>query len=143
MAASSKGQDAGFSLVELLAVIAIVAAVTSLFLPSITGAGDRVSMGAEARHLGRTLRVAQARAIARHGDVTVHADLDADTVKIVEDNALEKLRANLASVDPVGDLVYGADGGPSAAKTYTLSDTDGNVRTVRVAAGTGHVSYGP
>ncbi len=143
MAAACKHPDGGFSLVELLAVIAIVVAAASLFLPAIIGAGDRVSIGAEAKHLGRTLRVAQARAIARHGNMTVRVDLDADTVAIVEDNAVEKLRADLASVDPAGDIVYGADGGPSAAKTYTLSDADGNVRTVQVAAGTGHVSYGP
>ncbi len=143
MAAACKRRNAGSSLIELLAVIAIIVAAASLFLPAITGAGNRVSIGAEAKHLGRTLRVAQARAIARHGNVTVHTDLDADTVAIVEDNAVEKLRADLASVDPAGDIVYGADGGPSAAKTYTLSDADGNVRTVQVAAGTGHVSYGP
>jgi type II secretory pathway pseudopilin PulG len=140
---SCKRRSAGSSLVEILAVIAIIVAVAGLFLPAITGAGGRVSIDAEARHLGRTLRVAQARAIARHEDVTVHADIDADTVAIVEDNAVEKLRADLTSVDPAGDLVYGADGGPSSAKNYTLSDADGNLRTVQVAAGTGHVSYGP
>jgi type II secretory pathway pseudopilin PulG len=141
--AACKRRSTGSSLVEILAVIAIIVAVAGLFLPVITGAGGRVSIDAEARHLGRTLRVAQARAIARHASVTVHADIDTDTVTIVEDNLVEKLRADLASVDPADNLVYGADGGPSAAKSYTLSDADGNVRTVQVAAGTGHVSYGP
>jgi type II secretory pathway pseudopilin PulG len=130
-------------LIELIAVLAILIAGATLLLPRLERSDERSILRAEARRLGRFLRVAQSRAMALHGDVTVEADTEADTVTLVEDNQVEHLAADLVSVNPPGTLVFSLDGGPSAAKTYTLLGRDGESRTVTVAAGTGHVGYGP
>ena len=124
-------------------MIAILAALASVWLPRLEGVEPRERLDAEAGHLARTLRLAQARAIATHGPVTVRADLAADTLTLVEDASVERLRADLAGVDPTGDLVFSLDGSPSSMKTYALVGDGGETRTVTVAAGTGHVGLGP
>ena len=124
-------------------MIAIVAALASLWLPRLQGVEPRHRLAEEAGHLARTLRLAQSRAIATHAPVTVRADLGADTVTFVEDAAVERLHVDLAGVDPAGDLVFSLDGSPSSEKTYALTGEDGATRTVTVAAGTGHVRTGP
>jgi prepilin-type N-terminal cleavage/methylation domain-containing protein len=139
----SSNPVSGFTLIELVVVLVIVIAGATLLLPHLERADDRSVLKAESKRLGHFLRVAQSRAMARHGDVTVEADTEDDTVTLVEDNQVERLRVDLTSVTPPGTLVFSLDGGPSAAKTYTLVGQGGSTRTVSVAAGTGHVGYGP
>ena len=142
-AAASKGLREGFSLLELLIVLAIVVAVSGLILPHLAGVGDRTDLDAESRRLGRLVRLAQARALSTRSDVTVRTDTASEQVFIAGEDLVENLRVDLQSVDPPGDLVFSPDGGPSSEKTYTLVGGGGQSRTVTVKAGTGHVAYGP
>jgi Tfp pilus assembly protein FimT len=156
VAAASSGSERGATLVELLAVLAIVAAAASLWIPRLEGAEARALLRADARRVVTALRGAQARALARHAAVTVRADPARDTITIVEedssgvpgeagtgtDPSVERLGVDLEAVEPDGDLVFSLDGGPSSAKRYTLT-AGGEVRRVAVTAGTGHVREEP
>lgn len=142
-AAVSKELRGGFSLLELLIVLAIVVAVSGLMLPHMMGADGRIDLDAESHRLGRLVRLAQARALATRSDVTVRTDTAAGQVFIDGEDLAEKLRVDVQTVVPPGDLVFSPDGGPSSEKTYTLVGSGGESRTVTVKAGTGHVAYGP
>ena len=142
VAASNRNRD-GFSLLELLAVLAIIVATATLFVPHLVGVEDRITLNAESTQLGRLLRLAQSRALSTRGNMTLQADTLNDRITIVEDNFVRNLRVDLTAVDPPGDLVFSPAGGPSSEKTYTLLGPTGESRTVTVKAGTGHIAYGP
>jgi type II secretory pathway pseudopilin PulG len=153
VAAASRKSERGATLVELLAVLAIVAAAASLWMPRLERVEERALLRADTRRVVTALRGAQARALARHGSVTVRADPARETIAIVEDDpeapgeagveiSLERLGVDLGAVEPEGDLVFSLDGGPSSAKRYSLA-AGGEVRHVVITAGTGHVREEP
>lgn len=142
VAACRSGSE-GFSLLELLAVLSILAGGATLLLPRIADRQADLVLRAETKRVGRLIRLTQAEALARHGDASVVADVAEETLVIGQDKLVEKLRVDLVAVDPPGALVFSFDGGPSAETTYTLSDPEGRTTTVKVSAGTGHVVYGP
>lgn len=143
VAVASRQDCRGFSLLELLAVLAIIVAAATLFVPHLVGVEDRITLDAESAQLGRLLRLAQSRALSTRGNMTLQADTSNDRITIVEENLVTRLRVDLTTVEPPGDLVFSPTGGPSSEKTYTLLSPTGESRTVTVKAGTGHIAYGP
>lgn len=141
--AASNRARAGFSLLELLAVLAILAGGATLLLPQVANRQDDLVLRAETKRVGRLVRQAQAEALATHASASVAADPAADTLTVGNEKRVEKLRVDLVSVVPPGDLVFSFDGGPGAQTTFTLADPGGGTATVTVSAGTGHVVYGP
>ena len=78
----------GFTLVELLVVLAIIAVLLALFRPSFMGAEHRVSLQQETNNIQRIIGLARSRAIATRAYVAVEFDLQVypavDTVRILE-----------------------------------------------------------
>jgi general secretion pathway protein H len=74
-----KRATAGFSVVEMLAVLAIIALVTALAMPLALRPSDALRLQAAARDLIGALRLTRAAAIARNADVALTIDVDRRT----------------------------------------------------------------
>src|SRR5262245_42498501 len=57
--------ERGFTLVDLLAVMALIGVISAIALPSMLGARDRIRLGQAARERERELQPAKARAVAK------------------------------------------------------------------------------
>lgn len=66
----------GFTLLELMLVLAIAALVLGIALPLMSSALPGVQLNGSARELAATLRYARSRAMATDTEVVVHLDLD-------------------------------------------------------------------
>src|SRR5262245_49559904 len=81
--------SAGFTLLEILVVLAILGLVAALSLPTLRRPPDRLRLEAAARTLMRAIRFSRAAAIARNDDViaTLHADrrvLESSTGSVIQ-----------------------------------------------------------
>jgi general secretion pathway protein H len=70
---------AGFTLVELLVVMAILALAAGMAMPMLTKPSDPVRLAASARDLIAALRVSRAAAIARNAEVVLMIDVERRT----------------------------------------------------------------
>ncbi len=64
--------DAGFSLVDLIVVVAIIGIVSAIAMP-IMSAIDRTRLGQSAREVERELQKAKSRAVGKGSVVRVHS----------------------------------------------------------------------
>jgi general secretion pathway protein H len=69
----------GFSLIEMLAVLAIVALATALAMPLAMRPSDALRLDAAAQDLVAALRLTRAAAIARNGDAALTIDVERRT----------------------------------------------------------------
>ena len=65
MTGTSATAERGFTLVDLLAVVALVAIVSAIGLPSMLAARDRIRLGQAAREVEREIQTAKARSVSR------------------------------------------------------------------------------
>jgi general secretion pathway protein H len=72
---SSEG-DAGFSLLELLVVLAILTLVCAFALPSFNRPSDKLQLDASGRALVDALRVTRSAAVARNTDFVMTVDVE-------------------------------------------------------------------
>jgi general secretion pathway protein H len=73
------GATCGFSLIEMLAVLAIIALATALAMPLAMGPSDALRLDAAGRDLVAALRLTRAAAIARNADSELTIDVDRRT----------------------------------------------------------------
>ena len=76
---SHTSSSAGFSLVELIIVLAILAAAYSMAMPSYKRTATKPSLRAAAIQVAADLRAVRAHAIARNQDVALVVDLTSQT----------------------------------------------------------------
>jgi general secretion pathway protein H len=69
----------GFSLLEMLVVLAIIALVTAFAMPLVTRPPDGLRLDAAARDLADALRLTRAAAIAHNAEVALAIDVDRRT----------------------------------------------------------------
>ena len=60
-----RSNERGFTLVDMLAVVAIIGIVSAIAVPSMLGAMERVRLGQSAREVERELQTAKARAVVK------------------------------------------------------------------------------
>lgn len=56
--------ERGFTLIDMLAVIAVVGIVSAITVPMLTGSMDRMRLGQEAREVEREIQIAKSRAVS-------------------------------------------------------------------------------
>jgi general secretion pathway protein H len=72
---------AGFTLVEMLVVLAILGLVAAVALPALTTPSDSVRLRAAVSNVLNALRLTRAGAITRHAEMALVLDLDARTMQ--------------------------------------------------------------
>ena len=77
-------KDTGFSLLELMTVMAIVAILSAIAVPSLFQWLPKHRVGNAAREVKSTLEFARSRAISRNTKVRVDFDWDDDNLTVVE-----------------------------------------------------------
>lgn len=69
---------AGFSLIEVVMVLVLIAIMTAIAIPSLSGSSDAKSVKGAANSVAAELAVARSAAIARDRCATVHLDASAN-----------------------------------------------------------------
>ncbi|MEO1460319.1 MAG: GspH/FimT family pseudopilin [Pseudomonadota bacterium] len=75
--------DSGFSLLELLTVVTVLALVASLAMPRLAGSREALELRAAAQSLSSTFRLARSRAVATNREVWVTIDVRARTFSLM------------------------------------------------------------
>ena len=125
-----QSHQAGFSLFELLAVIAVLALLTAIAVPRFGAPSSRISLETEARTLHDVLELAAASALATRRPVPVDFDL-------------EKMSARSGSAVTIFDrsiavrarFAAGAGGEEGAARIVFLPDGTSSGGTIELARG--------
>jgi general secretion pathway protein H len=76
---SERSSAAGFTLMEMLVVIAILALATAVAMPILARPSDGVRLQATARDLINALRLTRAMAITRNAEIALTIDVDKRT----------------------------------------------------------------
>jgi prepilin-type N-terminal cleavage/methylation domain-containing protein len=79
----SHGAGAGFTLIELMVVIVILALLTGTVAVSIEAMLPRSRLNSEVRALAATLQGARSDAIARNAEFFIEYDLDAEAYRVI------------------------------------------------------------
>jgi general secretion pathway protein H len=87
--ATGPRRSAGFTLIEMLVVMAILALVTALALPVLRPPPDKLRLEAAARTVASALRLSRTRAIAVNADVVLTIDADR---RLLESSAVSATR---------------------------------------------------
>jgi general secretion pathway protein H len=126
------GIDGGFTLLELLIVLVIVASIVTLVLPQLSKAMTVVELKTGARQLASALRHARSQAIARRQDVAVLLDVQKRTYRTSGFEKIHRLSSDLNLKlltaesellnDEVGAVRFFADGSSTGGRiTLTAS----------------------
>lgn len=110
----------GFTLVELVAVMALVLTVSAIALPSMLAARDRIRLGQSAREVEREIQTAKSRAVARSRPMRVRFNCPTAG----EYRAVELIGTSAAPV--AADSA--ADRCSSTLYPYPPADLDSNTR---------------
>jgi general secretion pathway protein H len=76
---SERSSQAGFTLLEMLVVIVIIALATAIAMPNLARPSDGVRLQATARNLINALRLTRAMAIGRNAEIALQIDIDKRT----------------------------------------------------------------
>lgn len=75
-ASKARGADAGFTLLELMASLAILSIAVALVLPRIGAGGDQIALRSAAMQLAAGLRATRREAMAASSEAALVVDLD-------------------------------------------------------------------
>lgn len=143
----SRGER-GFTLLELICVLALLALLTGLVLPGLQRSWQRGQARASLRQLAATLRLARSEAATRHRRLRVFLDLDSNRYRLEESDrqgeltGLRLTQASLVWQDPFkrqGYIAFYGDGSSSGGN-LALVDSTGRRHLVEVEIITGKVS---
>ncbi len=120
----------GFTIVDLVAVVAIIGIVSAIGVPSMLASMDRIRLGQAAREVEREVQTAKSRAVAKGRPVRIRFDCPAaGQYRVVE--LLGTASAPLAADDPVARCDGEAYPYPPAdSDPLTRPNLDGPPRTL-------------
>ena len=136
-------QSAGFTLIEILLVVAVVSVMAAMTVPTVAGAMDRYYILSAGQQVASTIRAARFQAVARNRLLELRFDTDAGTYQVFDDTTnvavgnVQTLTAGVSFDAGTVDIPFETDGRPTAgACPCTIIVTDGNAaydRTVTVS----------
>ena len=126
-------KDRGFSLLELMVVIGIIAILSTIAIPSFFQWLPKHRIGSAAREVKSTLEFARSNAIRTNADVTVNFDWDNERLTVVDAGAVTLRTRQLPGDVDLDDIDLGA------SVTFTghgFSDKSGGVVVVNTSDNT-------
>jgi prepilin-type N-terminal cleavage/methylation domain-containing protein len=112
--ADVRGSQRGFTLIEIITVLAIAAIVSMLAVPSFFSMMPRLHLGGDTRTLGNRIAMARASAIAKGGDYGVAFNTSSDRYSL-------------------GVFIYDSGPGTWDFSSFADNDTSRNVDLYKVA----------
>jgi general secretion pathway protein H len=110
---------AGFTLIELIVVLAIVGLALAVLMPNLEAGGETVALRAASSEVSAALRAARSRAIAANRDVLLAIEPDGHGYRV--DGELHTLRSRgfverALRIEPATRVVFFATGGSSGGR---------------------------
>jgi general secretion pathway protein H len=142
---TERRRAAGFTLLELIVVVAILAVATALVLPSIGRSSETLRLRSEAGRVAAVIREARLRAVSQRHATRVKLDAGRNTVVVTgrdEDRPLRELTVDAGirlSVDRGGDTLTFSTRGLTREARWLLRGPGGRQFAVDVEAVTGRV----
>ena len=126
-------KDTGFSLLEMMVVLAIIAIMSTIAIPGIIGWLPKHRVGTAARDVKSTLEFARSNAISRNTVVRVDFDWDNDNLTVVE--VVNFVETTLRTRQLPGDVDLQADGlvSPVTYNGHGFSDKSGGIVVVNTS----------
>jgi len=122
-------KDSGFTLIELMVVIAIVAIIASVTVPNLIAWLPKYRVGSAARSVMSAVEFARLQAIRENSDVDVNFDYAADRVTVVNTGGqtLRRLQwrpeIDLQDIDLGALLTFDGRGFANASGRVTVGST--------------------
>jgi prepilin-type N-terminal cleavage/methylation domain-containing protein len=128
---------AGFTLIELVIVLVVLAVASSLAVPAIRPALEAVRMEAAVRRTASFLDEARQRAVLKRTTIVVRCRIEENRLEIDGDKRFP-IPGDVALVQcsPPGEVKYSPQGAATGL-TLTLRDRSGRKRDLTVGAFTG------
>jgi prepilin-type N-terminal cleavage/methylation domain-containing protein len=101
----SRQSDAGFTLIDMLAVVAIICLVSAIALPQTSSMMDGYQLKGNAQAISNMVGLAKMRAAARFSRARVYADMNARTVRLQVWNKTTARWTDDDGVHPLADGV--------------------------------------
>jgi general secretion pathway protein H len=140
-------QTRGFTLIELILVLALIALLAGLTLPAVGRGVDALQVRAEVGSFAAFLRYAREQAITRREaqEVTINPDAHLLTLRAAgaeSSRATRRLspRISITADSPTGLTITFSPGGVSTGGSFRLVGPDGRAYRVSVNPLTGRVS---
>ena len=141
-------RERGFTITELMIVIAIMGGVTAVATPSISRWLTSIRMESATREIASTLQLARVKAITQNTSIRINFDTTAHTYQMQQRNAADltawnnvdkakKLPSGIRFGSVTGNPVTFQSGRgsilPGSSSTITLQNTQGKTNAVMVA----------
>ena len=141
-------RERGFTITELMIVVAIMGSLTAVATPSISRWLTSIRMESATREIASTLQLARVKAITQNTSIRIHFDTTAHTYQMQQRHAAalttwnnvekaKKLPAGIRFVSVTGNPVIFQSGRgstlPGSNSTITLHNPQGKTNAVVVA----------
>ena len=151
-----KRHNRGFTLLELIVVLAILGIISSIVIPSIVFITRRNTLKTVTQEIAQKIKDTQQLATNYRKEVIFDLDINRNTYTVRENRAKPKtfttgqfskditITSNLyrpytGDMRGVRRIKYSANGLPSQTGTIWLTDQSGKTMTITIAVGTGRV----
>lgn len=131
-------KQAGFSLYELMVVIAIIAVLASIAIPGIIGWLPRYRLGQGAQDLLGVMQATRLRAVKENTGMTINFTFGTDKYTVTRDDGSMVTSGampagiDLSNVDLGSSVTFNNLGFPNSGGSVSVDDHHGQTRTIEL-----------